>query len=186
MVTLVNGCASARSESDAVTARLAATTQARGTSGECRSCFTKSSVIASLLRRPLGFSDAAPTRVQIRKPAEHAPFGDADCRCEHKNKGDDQDHPHPDAVDIERAGSIQDVESKPRFGRYELANECADHRKNDAGLETVEDVGGDRRNDNVAEDLAAICAHDAGLVDEVRLDLLHAGEHRVEHQEKYH
>src|SRR5436190_23910333 len=134
----------------------------------------------------LACSDAAPSRAQVRQPAQHAPLGHADGRRKYKDKSDNQDHPHPNAVDVERTGGIEDIESKSRLGGDELADERADHRKDDAGLEAVEDVGGDRRNDDVADDLAAIRSHDAGLVDEVGLYLLHAGEYRVEHQEEHH
>src|SRR6185437_13472104 len=83
-------------------------------------------------------------------------------------------------------GRVEDVVSKAGLRGDELADESADHREDDAGFQAVEDVRRDRRNDDVGEDLATVRSHDASLVDEVGLDLLDAGKHRIKHQEKYH
>src|SRR6185312_8742246 len=109
---------------------------------------------------------------QIRQPAQHPPFGDADCCRQDKNKCDDEDDTDPDTVDVEGAGCIENVKSKSCLGGNEFADESADHREDDAGLQTVEYARGDRGNDDVGDDLAAVRAHDASLMDEVRLDLL--------------
>src|SRR5262252_9502347 len=109
------------------------------------------------------------SRAQIGQPSQDAPLDDPDDRREHEHEGDDEDDADPDAVDVERTRRVQDVEAQTCPGGDELADQRADHREDDAG-----------------DDGAAARAHDARLMDEVRLDLLHAGKYRIEHQEEDH
>src|SRR4029077_7067050 len=83
---------------------------------------------------------------EIGQPSQHAPLDDPDDRREHEHEGDDQDDADPDAVDVERTRRVQDVEAETRLGGDELADQRADHREDDAGLQAVEYVGRNRRN----------------------------------------